>query len=213
MTVREGAPDHYPLEILGSILGGLWSSRLDRTVVQQDRVAAGVGAWNIALRRGGYFNVSASVAPGHDVTEAEKAVWREIRRVQDEGVTADELERAKVQVEAGRVSRLESNLGLAFWIADAVGVSGDLGYMTEQERLVLAVTTADVHSVARKYLQPGQSCVVELRNTPGAVKSEAGADTSHGNRTGTPPRQRALGRLCGGDENSQGGSPNRIQNP
>jgi predicted Zn-dependent peptidase len=180
MTVQEGSSDQYPLEMLGSILGGLWSSRLDKTVVQQERVATSVGAGNTAMRHAGYFSVSASPAPGRSVTEVEKAIWREIRRIQDEGVTTDELERAKVQIEAYRVSRVKSNLGLAFWIADAVGVSGGLAYMTEYERLMLAVTAADVQAVARKYLQPGRTCVVELRKVPSAGKAESGADTSHG---------------------------------
>ncbi|OGP60988.1 MAG: hypothetical protein A2162_07265, partial [Deltaproteobacteria bacterium RBG_13_52_11b] len=112
MTVREGGSDQYPLEILGSIFGGLWSSRLDKTVVQRERIATSVSAGNTAMRHGGYFSASASLAPGHDAAEVEKSIWREIKRVQDEGVTADELERAKVQIEAGRVSRLKSNLGL-----------------------------------------------------------------------------------------------------
>ena len=59
------------------------------------------------MRHAGYFNVPISPAPGHDVAEVEKAVWREIGPIQDEGVTADELERAKVQVEAARVSLLK----------------------------------------------------------------------------------------------------------
>jgi predicted Zn-dependent peptidase len=180
MTVREGASDQYPLEILGSILGGLWSSRLDKTIVQEERVATGVNAGDTTMRQGGYFTVSASLAPGHNAAEVEKAIWREVKRVQDEGVSADELERAKVQMEAQRVSRLKSNLGLAYWIADAVGVSGGLAYMTEYERHIYGVTVADVQNVARKYLQPGKACVVELRKTAGAGKAESTGDTSHG---------------------------------
>jgi len=186
MAVKEGSSDQYPLEILGSILGGLGSSRLDKTVVQRERIATSVNAGNTTMRHGGYFSVSASLAPGHDLAELEKAIWREIKLVQDEGVTADELERAKVQMEAGRVSRLKSNLGLAFWIADPVGVSGGLAYMTEYERRMIAVTAADVQGVAKKYLQPGRACVVELRKVPGAGKTESGADTSHGKTTEGP---------------------------
>ena len=188
MTVKEGSSDQYPLEILGLIFGGLWSSRLDKTVVQRERIATNINASNMAMRHGGYFSVSASLATGHDAAEVEKAIWREIKRVQDEGVTAEELERAKVRMEASRVSRLKSNLGLAYWIADAVGVSGGLAYMTEYERRMVVVSAADVQGVAKKYLQPGRACVVEMRNVPGAGKTESADDTSLG-KTAEGPRE------------------------
>lgn len=181
ITVPEGHPDGSAATILGMILGGLSSSRLDKSLVQEQQLASSVWAYQNSMRWAGAMGVGATPQGGHTTAELETAIAGEVRRIQDEGVTADELERAKIQWEAYWVRNLKSNLGQAMRIGDAVGVSGTLDYLYEFQRRIEAVTAADVQAVARKYLVPAHLCVVEVRKTPGASGAASGdtEDTEH----------------------------------
>ena len=189
-TVRDGHPDSYPLDVLGSVLGGLDSSRLDKTIVQKERLAASVGTGQASLALGGWFSLSTTPKGGTAIADLEKAIDREIRRIQEEPPEGAELDRAKIQVEVSRASSLKSNLGLAFQIADSVSLTGGTGYMDEYERRIRAVTAQDVQRVARQYLATSRRSVVEVRKTPGGAKAERGGDTAHA-RGGEPARRGA----------------------
>jgi predicted Zn-dependent peptidase len=184
-TVPEGHADQCALDVLGSVLGGLESSRLDKTAVQRDRIAVSVSTVHDTMRYAGSFVASAVIASGFGPGDFETAVEREIARIQDEGITAEELERAKIGVEVGRVASLKNNLGQAFRIATSVTVSGRTDYAQEYERRIQQVTAEEVKQAARKYLQPTRKNVVEIRKSKGGpAPARGGAELSHG-RGGT----------------------------
>ncbi len=54
------------IDIGGSVLGGLASSRLDKIMVRQEKIAVAVSASMTALQRAGIFNITAYVKPGVD---------------------------------------------------------------------------------------------------------------------------------------------------
>ena len=55
-----------PLDIGGSILGGLASSRLDQILVRDEKLAVQVSAGLSPLQRAGIFTIAAYVRPGVD---------------------------------------------------------------------------------------------------------------------------------------------------
>ncbi len=184
VTVQEGHPDQYPLQVLSYILGGLWSSRLDKTVVQKERIADFVATSQNSMKYSGYFSASGRVREGHTASELEAAIEREIQKIVKEGVTPEELERAKITAEVRRVSRLKSNLGLAFSIAYAIRVSGGIDYIEEYEKRLNAVTADQVKAVAEMYLKPSRKNVVTLRKNeelePSSEKGGAGVTHQRG---------------------------------
>ncbi len=163
LTVPAGHPDQPALDLLGRILGGMASSRLDRALVQDARMAVGVSAYNGSQRYAGSFTINARPRRGHDLAELEELIRAEIARVQDAGVSAEELARAKVATQVRRVRRMQSNMSLARTIGRTVGQTGDLGYLETQAALEMAVTSADIQRVAAAYLQPARVCVVEVQ--------------------------------------------------
>jgi len=179
-TVPEGHADDYALQVLGAVLGGLDSSRLDKSIVQKERIASSVSAGQAGLARGGFFSVSATPRGDRSLAEIEAAIDREVVAIQAQGITGEELSRAKVRVETSRVASLKSNIGLAFRIADAVTTSGGLDYIDEYERRMNAVTAEDVQRVAKTYLQGNRRSLVEVRKTPGAAVAARGGDAGHG---------------------------------
>ena len=102
------APDDAELDVTGEILAGGKSSRLYRRLVHESRVATEVSAGQSSRERGGLFSIVATAAPDHTLAELESAIADELARFQDDGPTADELERARTTVEADFAYRLQT---------------------------------------------------------------------------------------------------------
>jgi predicted Zn-dependent peptidase len=191
-AVREGHPDECALEILARILGGMASARLDRSLVQEERVASNIYSSNESQRYGGKFVIGGSPRQGHALGELEASILAAVSRLQNEGVSELELERAKVAMEVWWVRRLDSNLRLAFTIGGAVGTAGSPDYLFQYEERMMAVTADDVARVAREYLQPARLNVVAVERPEGssgplprAARGErAGASHAHGGPAG-----------------------------
>jgi zinc protease len=126
------------------------------------------------MKYAGYFTAYGTLRADHTVAELEAAIEREIARIQKDGVTAEELERAKTAVEVSRVRSLKSNMGQAYRIANAVFLSGGVGYLEDYEKLIEAVTAEQVKEVAIKYLKPERKNVVEVRKVEDAAASGRG---------------------------------------
>jgi predicted Zn-dependent peptidase len=93
-----GAPyksdENYPLQLLGTILGGGRSSRLERTLVYSAKpmcVDAGASDWS--LEGAGKYIHNATVLGGKDPAEARKALFAAIDAVREKGVTQEELDK------------------------------------------------------------------------------------------------------------------------
>ncbi len=184
-TVPAGHPDEHALDLLGRVLGGMASSRLDQALVQEAKVAVSVSTYNGSQRYAGSFEVNCRPKQGHELAELEGMIHDQIDRIIEEGVTTDELERAKVATKVRRVRRLQSNLWLAMTIGRTVGRTGDLAYLEEEDALVMAVTPEDVRRVAAEYLHPERLSVVHVR------RPETFAEDGDGPRRG---RGRSSGR-------------------
>jgi zinc protease len=159
-TVEASHADSYALELLGSILGGGESSRIQQRLVRTEKAAQGASAGAQQRRGPGLFVVFAVANQGVGADRLEKLADEEIAKVRDGGVTAAELERAKNQLRARNIRALQTSIGRAealnryeFFLGDASMIRNDLDkYM--------AVTREDVQRVARRYLDPQNRLVV-----------------------------------------------------
>src|SRR6478735_6352698 len=95
------------IDIGGSALGGLSSSRLDKILVRDEKLAVGVSAGMIPLQRAGIFVVSAYVTPGVDPAKVSKRLDEILADYIAKGPTADEVQRAVMSEVSGRIRGLE----------------------------------------------------------------------------------------------------------
>jgi zinc protease len=145
-----GDPDMYAVEILAHILGGSRPSRLNQALRERARLVSTISAGYGALQGGGIVSVTAQLDP-KDIEAVEAAVLGEIRRIREQGVSRDELDRAVTASEAERVFGRETVEGLAgaYGRAETVwSLAGDHEYL---ERLG-TVSTHEVQAAARRYL-------------------------------------------------------------
>ena len=145
-------PDAYVLEVIGSILSEGASSRLQRKLVREKRIALSVDCdYSLVSRDPSLFTVSAGLLPDKNVAEVEGILDEELERLRKETVTEEELLKAKNQLEAAFVYSQDSLFFQAMVLAEYEIVSGWRkinDYLTSIGR----VSQADIMRVAKKYL-------------------------------------------------------------
>lgn len=144
--------DPYALQMLAAILDGHDAARFNKKLVREDKVALSAGIDYDAIARGsGMLYLHGTPSAGKTVADLEAALRAEIERVRRDGVSAAELKRAKAQLVAGEVYKLDSLFGQAMEIGqiESAGLSHrQIDRMLEK---LQAVSAADVQAVAGKY--------------------------------------------------------------
>ncbi|WP_287459947.1 pitrilysin family protein [Accumulibacter sp.] len=159
--------DPYALEMLAAVLAGHDAARLNRHLVREQQLAVSAGASYDATARGpGIFHLHGAPSAGRSRGELEAGLRAELARVQEEGVSAAELARAKAQLIAGQIYKLDSIFAQAMEIGqlESAGIPHTLN-----RRLIdklQEVSREQVQAVARKYFGDDALTVAELDPQP-----------------------------------------------
>ncbi|MDX1568230.1 MAG: pitrilysin family protein [Longimicrobiales bacterium] len=155
--------DRPALDILSAVLTGGRTSRLQRRLVQEERIATFVSS---SLGPGqlypGHFGVQMVPRAPHTLEELEAALYDELDRLRESPPDSSELTRVRNQLEAGRIRRLASNMGLAFQLAVSESLYGDWRATFEYTTRLQDVTPEDVQRVVRTYFLPEKRTVSRL---------------------------------------------------
>jgi zinc protease len=149
----ENDAEAYALYILAGILDGGRSSRLSKHLIREQEIAASAGAgYSLYAQHESLFMFEGTPNKGHSVEELEQAIDTEIKSLQTELVSPEELARVKAQVVAGEVYKLDSVQGQAYLIGTLESVGLGWQVMKDYEAKVKAVTVEQIRSAAQKYL-------------------------------------------------------------
>jgi zinc protease len=153
-------PDHAAVNVLDAILSGGESSRLYQSLVYRDRIATEAGT-STDFRKGvGMFSAYALLTGGKTPEEAEAALRREIARVRDTPVTAEELTRVKNQIVTGTIKERETAEGRASTLAGNVIQENDPHASDKRIAQIEAITPADIQRVARRLLADDRTVTI-----------------------------------------------------
>jgi predicted Zn-dependent peptidase len=141
------------LDIGGSVLGGLASSRLDKIMVREEQLAVAVSASLTPLQRAGIFNVSAYVKPGTDPAVVAKRLDQLLADYIAKGPTADEVERAVMSEVSGRIRGLEQVSGKAGTLAEGQTYASDSNFYKKTLASYAGITPAVVRTAMQQWLR------------------------------------------------------------
>lgn len=175
-TPPYASDDHYPLDLLGTILGGGRSSRLERLLVNSEQPSCvNASAGDMNLEDQGIFMVNAHVMNGKDAKDVEKELAAAVAEVVRNGVTADELDKAKTEARVSVIKARETAELLAGQLGEAALFANDPNRVNTELDKLEAVTAADVQAVARKYLNPTQGTTLYVKPDPLGKDARAAA--------------------------------------
>ena len=174
----------YALEVLAGILDGGDSARFTTELVRGSRIVTNAGAgYDLYSRQADLFLLDATPSANHSVAEVQEALFAQVKRLQEELVTDDELARIKSQVVASDVYERDSIFYQGMKIGQLATVGLDWRLADEYVERINAVTPAQLQSVARKYLVENNLTVAVLDPQPmesgGGAQQAAGGGVSH----------------------------------
>lgn len=140
-------------DVLSYILGGGPTSRLYKSAVLGSKIAINAGSYyqGDALDQG-KFGFYGTPATGHSLDELETLFTEELHKLIKDGVTQDELNRAKHSMVADAIYAQDSQMSLARIFGSALTTGQTLENVQTWPQQVQDVTAQDVQDAARTYL-------------------------------------------------------------
>ncbi len=156
--LRQSAPERYAAFLLNDVIGGSMSSRLFQEVRERQGLVYSIHSGVQSYLDTGVLYLYAATDPGN-FSKMLKAILKEIREIKKNGITADELKRAKdhlkgslmlsLETSSSRMNRLakhEMHLGSFLTMDDMIGaietvphedVQALVGQFLDEDRLAL----------------------------------------------------------------------------
>ncbi len=151
-------PDSYALDVLATILGDGRSSVFYKNIKDRLQLAFSIDATNTGFRDDGIFYISANFIP-EKLNKLECEIFDEIKEIQKNGVTEDQVSLAKNIIERDTYYQRESISNIAQEIGYVMVTSGDTKIYDNYVENIKKVTAQDVKRVANKYLGKDKSAV------------------------------------------------------
>jgi predicted Zn-dependent peptidase len=159
---RVGVPrsttDYFPIQVLNTVLGGSFTSRLNMNLREAHGYTYGASsAFDMRAGAGPFF--AAAGVQTDKTSEALKEFFVELNAIL-KPVPAEELTRAKNYVALRYPSAFEATGDISRRLEDALVYKLPEDYFAKYVQNIQAVTSADVQRVAQKYITPDHLAVV-----------------------------------------------------
>lgn len=157
--VPRSSPDYVPLVVMNTILGGMFSSRINLNLRERHAYTYGARS-SFSFRHGpGPFTIGGAISTANTAA-AVREILAELSRMRDSDVTEDELNAARTRLTESLPARFETNEQTASAIAELFVYGLPLDEYATFAARVNAVTAADIRRVAERYLRPDQVRIV-----------------------------------------------------
>jgi predicted Zn-dependent peptidase len=150
-TPAQGSSEAYAIEMVAKILSQGKSSRLQKEIVDKQQKAVAAGAFSYPTEDPGLAIMYGVGNVGTKPEELEKAMDDEVNKIVNEGVSVDELQKCKNQIENEFISQNQRVLGIVENLANYHVYYGDANLINKELDRYMKVTAADMQAVAKKY--------------------------------------------------------------
>lgn len=100
--------DDASLDLLSHILSGSKNSRLQKKLIYEEELVQDVNVFNISAKYGGFFVITATAKPNISLDKIQDEIFLEIKKLINEGISLEELDRAKNVVKSSFIYSLQS---------------------------------------------------------------------------------------------------------
>jgi len=173
-------PDVPALEVMDYILTEGRSSRLYQALVESG-LASEITAYVSSLRESGWYDLLVTAAPNQNLKKIDSVLNQAIANLVKTGLTPEEVNRAKTQLEASVILSNRDISNQAMQLGNDETTAGDYRYTERYLAGVRKVNPADVVAVVNKYLKSEARTVGWFE--PSQKQTKAGGSKLHSTQT------------------------------
>ena len=153
LNVKYGSNEFFKLQIINTILGGYFGSRLMSNIREDKGYTYGIGSAIVSMEDAIFFFISAEV--GADVTnETLQEVYFELNRLCDEMVPKEELLMVKNYMLGSMLKSSDGPFSMADKYKTVYLKGEDLSFYDRYISMINNVTSEELLIVAKKYFNP-----------------------------------------------------------
>jgi predicted Zn-dependent peptidase len=151
--------DFQPLQILNTVFGGYFGSRLMSNIREDKGYTYGIGSGIVSLQNGGYFFISTEV--GVDVcANALHEIYFEMDRLREELITKDELQLVKNYLLGTFLRSVDGPFAMAERFKGILQYNLGYDYFDKYIATIKAVSASELRDLANKYFD--KNSMIEL---------------------------------------------------
>src|SRR4051794_19577826 len=192
--IKRGDERRFALRVLDTILGGSTSSRLFQEVREKRGLAYAVYSYSSQYLDSGQIGMYVGTRPDN-VPEALTVIGDELRKLREDGVSADELERAKENVKGRTVLSMESMLARMNRLGSSLLTGIPLLSLDDVLARTDAVTADDIAALVTELYDRS----VSPQRPSAATRTSSSAPSRQSTRSSSPLDQRRRLRRRGED--------------
>ena len=151
-TINKTDPDFPGLQLLNTVLGGYFGSRLMSNLREDKGFTYGIGSYIQTYKHAAYFAISTEV--NADYTEAAiSEICKEIKLLQTIPVSNDELQLVKNYLFGNFLKSFDGPLALAERLRAVRDIGLDFSYYTKNFEAMKTITSKKLMNLANQYLE------------------------------------------------------------
>ncbi len=152
LAISRKHPDFPALQVVNTLLGGYFGSRLMANIREDKGFTYGIGSAVVSLKHAGYFFIATEVG-AHVCEEALKEIYKEVHLLQAEKVTDEELSLVRNYMLGSLLGSLENIFSHADKFKNVYFAGLGMDYYDHYVQVVKEINPETVQQIAQIYLQ------------------------------------------------------------
>lgn len=154
--------DLMPLNVINTIFGGYFGSRLMQNIREEKGLTYGIGS-NINIRRNNsLMRIVSDVEPNNWQLVVDE-IFNEMHKLQTEPITADELEMVRNYMKGQILTRYDSIMSSVDTLVPYVLEQISLDYDKQMFSIIENITSSEIQQLAQKYLVPNEFKIIVVK--------------------------------------------------
>lgn len=149
------------LEFISTYLSDGKSSKLYKKMVDQEKIALEVGAFNLSLEDYGIYIILALPSGDTSLNSLVLSMEKEVEKIQNELILEKDFQKIKNKFEMNFVNSNASVEGIANSLAEYFTFFGETNLINTEIDIYRSITREEIQAVAKKYLNKNQRLVLD----------------------------------------------------
>ncbi len=152
-TIERFTREGHALQFLAELLSGSKKAPLYQILVEEEKLAPSLRAWQSSQEIAGTFAIRVRAFPGVPLSRVERAIAASFARFEERGFTDKDLKRLKAGLETAWYSRISSVLGKSMQLANYNEYAGSPDYIQTDLQQAQSIQAREIWHVFNTYIK------------------------------------------------------------